>query len=227
MTIIRDIAINAIGAFLGGFALLWVTLSPKGLKFLRSRLKRPSIDIEQRRTPENIFTALELGASAEWVREQLGAPTRVDENWWGYRFSDALVSLHFSTEKSVERIAVAITDSETHFDFPAWHFDCPPLGKITARDLLAVEHLEMQFNDSTRHSELKFTGREGPKGAWHYIAFGSLAPHYPGPILEPRFEWDKEKNRLITDPNDVLINWAAVSRSDKDLGFPWDFGLTI
>ncbi len=85
----------------------------------------------------------------------------------------------------------------------------------------------MEFHDSLRHSELMVTGREGPRGAWHYIAFGALDPHFPGPLLPAEFVWDKEKEVLISDPHNVKINWAAVS-STSDIGvFPWDFGIAV
>ncbi|WP_208458402.1 hypothetical protein [Burkholderia multivorans] len=222
-----DFLVNASGAFVGGLAVVWVTVGLQGFKSLRSKLRRPSVNIERRRTPENIFTGLELGAPAQWVQEQLGAPTRVGPNWWGYRFSDSLVSLRFSADDSLERIAVALTDPQTHFNFPAWHFDCPPLGKITLQDLPIDHHLQMDFRESTRHSELIITGREGPKGACHYITFGALDPHMPGPLLPSSFEWDKEKKMLVSRPESVSINWAEISTSPEHVGFPWDFGLTI
>jgi len=224
---LKDLLVNALGAFLGGLALLWFAMGSRGIRFLRSKVGRPSVRIEQRRTPDNIFTGLELGAPVQWVEQQLGAPTRVGENWWGYRFSDSLVSLRFNSNNSIESIAVALIDSKTTFDFPAWHFDCPPLGNATLGDLLGVEHLSLEFNESLRHSELIVSGREGPRGAWHYITFGALNPHIPGPLLPSNFEWDKAKEVLISKPRDVKINWAAVSSSSRVETFPWDFGLTI
>ncbi|WP_196487179.1 hypothetical protein [Burkholderia territorii] len=224
---LRDFLVNASGAFVGGIAVVWVTVGSQGFKTLRSRFRRPSVNIERRRTPENIFTGLELGAPTQWVQEQLGVPTRVGQNWWGYRFSDSLVSLHFSADESLERIAVALTDRQARFNFPAWHFDCPPLGDITLKNLPIGTHLQMDFNESMRHSELLITGREGPKGAWHYITFGALDPHMPGPLLPSKFEWNKETNVLVSRPENVSINWAEISRSPTRVGFPWDFGLTI
>lgn len=223
----KDIFVNAIGGFLGGLTLLWLAIGSRGIRSLRSKLERPRVRIERRMTPENIFTAIELGAPAQWVQQQLGAPTRVGERWWGYRFSDSLVSLSFSANDSVESIAVALVDPETTFEFPAWHFDCPPLGKMTLRDLLAADHLSLEFNDSLRHSELRITGREGPRGAWHYIAFGVLSPHIPGPLLSVDFEWDKEKDELISQPQEIKINWAVVSSTSNIEGFPWDLGIRI
>lgn len=224
---IKDVLVNAIGGFLGGLVLLWVAMGTQGIRSLRNRWGRPNLRIERRRTPENIFTGIELGAPAQWVQQQLGAPTRVASRWWGYRYADALVALTFGSDDSLESIAVALTNSKTTFDFPAWHFDCPPLGKITVKNLLEVEHLSLEFNDSLRHSELRFTGREGPTGAWHYIAFGALNPNIPGSLLPAEFEWDKANKALVSRSQDVMINWAAVSSSMDIDGFPWDFALTI
>lgn len=223
----RDIAINAIGGFLGGSALLWVAMGSRGIRTLRSRFERPSVRIERRKTPANIFTGIELGAPADWVREQLGPPTRVGDKWWGYRFTDSLFSVEFNENDSVKSISVALTDKNVRFEFPTWHFECRPLGSMTLKDVLSADHLEMEFVDSMRHSELRIKGREGPKGAWHYIGFGALSPHIPGSLLESMFEWDREKNILLSDPDDVLINWATLSSTYDIDCFPWDFGITI
>lgn len=85
----------------------------------------------------------------------------------------------------------------------------------------------MEYNDSTRHSELILTGREGPRGAWHYIGFGALSPHIPGPLLDASFEWDREKSLLVSQPEKVKINWAIVSNTSAIETFPWDFGITV
>lgn len=223
----KDIVVNALGGFIGGLALLWLAMGSRGIRSLRSRFDRPRLSIERPRTPENIFTGLELGAPAEWVKQQLGAPTRVAPNWWGYRFSDSLVSLTFGAGDSLEGIAVALTDSQTTFPFPAWHFDCPPLGLMTLKDLIDVQHLTLAFNDSLRHRELRFTGREGPTGAWHYVAFGALNPNIPGSLLDVEFEWDRAKSALVSNPQNVRINWAAISSSMEPEGIPWDFAITL
>ncbi|MEB0027962.1 hypothetical protein QN375_19635 [Pseudomonas sp. MH9.2] len=223
---LTDIAINAVGGFLGSALLLWLAMGRQGIKTLRSRIARPTVLLQPRKTPENIFTGIELGAPAEWIKEQLGPPNRIAENWWGYRFSDSLVSLTFDASHSLLTLAVALTDETTIFEFPAMHFDCPPLGKIALSDL-EVDHLSLEFNESTRHSELLISGREGPRGAWHYIAFGALSPHIPGPLSESDFRWDKDEAALIGPADQVKINWAAVSATSEIGTFPWDFGLRL
>lgn len=223
----RDIVVNAVGGFLGGLALLWITIGKDGLLGLRAKFSRPRVQLLHGKTPVNIFTGLELGASAAWIRSELGAPTRLQGQWWGYRFSDALVSLTFSPDEALKSVAVALTDPETTFPFPALHFDLPDLGKATLKDVLAAEHLSMEYRDSLRHAELVVTGREGPRGAWHYIAFGALSPHIPGLLLPADFEWDKENGRLLSEPEAVMLNWAAVSSSPDIDGFPWDLGLAL
>lgn len=223
---LADIATNAIGGFLGSAILLWLAMGWQGIRALRSRLARPNVLIRARRTPENIFDGIELGAPAEWIKEQLGPPNRVAENWWGYRFSDSLVSLTFDASDSLLTLAVAITDEKATFEFPAVHFDCPPLGVMTLADL-EVEHLSLEFNESTRHSELLISGREGPRGAWHYIAFGVLSPHFPGPLVEGDFHWNKDEAVLVSPADQVKINWAAVSATSEIGSFPWDFGMRL
>ncbi|MCS0591687.1 hypothetical protein NX782_21065, partial [Massilia norwichensis] len=99
------------------------------------------------KAPSNIFTGIELGTSSLWVQQQLGHPTRVGENWWGYRFSDALVSLEFDASMGIDTIAVALVDAKSTFDFPTVHFDSPPLGKMMLSDVL-VEHLQLEHVES-------------------------------------------------------------------------------
>lgn len=223
----EDILVNAIGGFLGGVALIFLAVSKRGFRFLSSKVERPSLIIERKKTPENIFRGIELGAPARWVEQQLGAPTRTGENWWGYKFSDSLVSLRLDSNNSVETIAVALIDSKTTFNFPAQFFSCPHLGKLTLASLTDVEHLSVRYEESLRHSEIIITGREGPRGAWHYIAFGALSPHIPGALLPSDFDWNKATKTLISQPKDVKINWAAISTVSEINGFPWDFGLNI
>lgn len=221
----KDLFVNALGGFIGGLALLWLAMGSHGIRTLRSRFRRPSLRIERRKTPENIFTGLELGAPAEWVKQQLGAPTRVSSDWWGYRFADSLVCLTFGSDDSLQTIAVALTNPDVTFDFPAWHFDCPPLGRMTLQDLIGVEHLELEFSESLRHRELRVTGREGPTGAWHYIAFGVLDPNFPGSLVVANFEWNAKTAALVSPAKDVKVNWAALSVTPAIEGIPWDFAL--
>lgn len=221
----KEIVVNALGGFIGGLALLWLALGSQGVRSLRSRFERPSLRIERRRTPKNIFSGIELGAPADWVKQQLGAPTRIRDSWWGYRFSDSLVCLTFGSDDSLQTVAVALTDPDVTFDFPTWHFDCPALGQATMQDLVGVEHLDLEFIESLRHRELRVTGREGPTGAWHYIAFGALNPNIPGSLVISEFQWDTQRSVLISRPQDVKVNWAAYSSTSDIEGIPWDFAI--
>ncbi|MFT0865952.1 hypothetical protein [Pseudomonas sp. CAM1A] len=223
---LRDVAINAVGGFLGSALLLWLAMGRQGISALRSRLTRPTVLLQARKTPSNIFTGIELGAPAEWIKEQLGPPNRIAENWWGYRFSDSLVSLVFDENHSLLTLSVALVDEATTFDFPAMHFDCPPLGKMVLSDVL-VDHLSLTFDESLRHSELLVSGCEGPRGAYHYIAFGALDAHIPGPLLGVNFSWNRDEAVLISSPDQVRINWAAVSQTSQIGPFPWGFGLKL
>ena len=222
----KEIMINAIGSFFGGLFLLWLAVGASGIKSLRSRFGRPSIEIQIGKAPRNIFTGIQLGSSASWVQQHLGHPAQIGNSWWGYRFSDALVSLEFDSQMAVDTVAVALVDDKSTFYFPAVHFDCPPLGKALLSDVL-VEHLQIEYVDSLRHSELLVYGREGPPGGWHYITFGVLSPHVPGSLLEIQFEWDKDAELLITPKNKVKINWAALSRRSDPAHFPWDLALNL
>jgi hypothetical protein len=223
---IRDVLVNATGGFLGGVAVLWLAVGRRGLKSLRARFSRPSVRLELGRAPENIFDGIELGSPAQLIELKLGPPTRRYKDWWGYRYSDALVALTFE-DGSLSSIAVALTDPNITFEFPAWHFECPPLGKLTLKELLDAGHLDLSFEESLRHRELRVTGREGPTGAWHGISFGALDPNIPGSLLAVSFDWDREAGVLISPPQDVRVNWAAVHSSYDFDGFPWDFAIKL
>ena len=106
------------------------------------------------------------------------------------------------------------------------HFDCPPLGRMVLSDV-QVSHLAVEFKESTRHSELIISGSEGPRGAFHFIAFGVLSPHIPGPLLLNDFLWDRDESVLISPADQLKINWAAVSVTSEIGTFPWDFGMRL
>lgn len=223
---IKDIAVNAAGGFVGSALLVWIAFGWTGIKNLRSRFGRPQIIFERKKAPENIFIALELGSSSDWIKQQLGNPNKVSEHWWGYRFSDALVSLHFDQSMALETVAVALNNGNANFPFPSVHFDCPPLGKAMLSHVL-VEHLQLEHISARRHTELLVSGREGPTGAWHYITFGALDPLTPGELLPSEFVWSSDENRLITPSEHVKINWAAISSRSEPAHFPWNFALNF
>lgn len=222
----KEILINAIGSFIGGVLLIWIAVGTNGYRSLRAKLLRPTVSLVKGKAPENIFTGLELGSSAQWVHQMLGAPTRMKKGWWGYRFTDALVSLSFSDDDSLVCVSVAVINEDATFHFPSVHFEMPPLGRASLKDLMQ-SHLQWKYDESTRHSEIFVSGREGPRGAWHYVAFGALSPHIPGPLLTTEFNWDRNTNRLVGSPEDVLINWAAISANSHIDTFPWDLGITV
>lgn len=224
---IKDVIVNALGGFLGGMAVLWMAVGSRGFKTLRAKLSRPSVRLELGRAPENIFSGIELGAPVQLIEQKLGPPTRRYKDWWGYRFTDALVALTFYEDGSLNSIAVALTDTSTTFEIPTWFFDCPPLGKLTLKELFDAGHLELRFEESLRHRELRVTCRDGPAGAWHYLSFGALSPNIPGSLHDVSFDWNAEVDALVSLPEDVRINWAAIHMSSDFHGFPWDFAITI
>jgi hypothetical protein len=221
---IKEVAVNAAGGFLGSALLVWIAFGWKGIKAIRNQFERPSIEIERPKAPMNIFRALEIGASAAWIQQQLGHPTKISDCWWGYRFSDALVSLDFDSNLALETVSLALTNDDSIFEFPSIHFECPPLGRAMLSDVF-VEHLDVEHVSSLRHNELLIYGREGPTGAWHNITFGVLNPLTPGELLGSEFNWNGEENRLATPPELVKINWAAISSRSGPAHFPWTFGL--
>lgn len=224
---IEALVVNTLGGILAGISLVWMTLGFNGLRQLKASVSRPTINLSPCRAPRNIFTGLHLGAPRKWVEEKLGAPAQIGKNWAGYIFSDALLSLNFTPDDALECISVAIINDKAVFDFPAIHFECPPLGKLRLSDVLKADHLEMRYDDSLRHQELLVTGREGPNGGWHYIAFGCLDPHAPGLLFPAEFSWDREGNKLLSPAQHLIVNWAAISSNPNIETFPWRLGLIL
>jgi hypothetical protein len=46
-------------------------------------------------------------------------------------------------------------------------------------------------------------------------------------LLASEFQWDREKERLVTPRDAVKLNWAAISTRAGPAFFPWDFGLRL
>lgn len=223
---VKDIAVNAIGGFLGGALLIWLTFGWKGLRDIRSRLERRVVAIEEVKAPSNIFSAFQLESSAEWIRQTLGHPNRIRGRSWFYAFSDGLVYMEFDESMSLRTLALGLTGKNATFQFPTIFFDCPPLGKMKLSDVL-VDDLTLEHRNFRRGSEIIVSGREGSPEAWHYITFGALDSAISGALYPSEFKWDSDEDRLITPASQVDINWAAISSTSEPVTFPRDIGINL
>ena len=99
-----------------------------------------------------------------------------------------------------------------------------PLGKITLAEAME-DGGEFRFRSTLRTEELLFNSRIGPPGAWKHYTFGVLRPLASGMLAEGEFEWDYENKKLISKPENILVNWVGISESSKELWFDWSVAL--
>lgn len=219
-----DFAVSAAGSFFGGMGVVIVTLGPRGLRSVRARFDRPRLQPLLKQCPADLLFAVEIGAPASRVREMLGSPSRASSKSWAYRYLDALVTIDFYDDSSVQTVALALTVNRGTFQVPMFE-DLPPLGNLTLAEVLASTGGTVERRDSLRHEELFTHTRIGPTGAWTNFTFGALWPLAPGRLAPTEFSWNREKDVLETPPNLVPLNWVALSASHEPAWFPWDLGL--
>jgi hypothetical protein len=98
-----------------------------------------------------------------------------------------------------------------------------PLGKLKLADLLRIDpQATVEYRWSMRTEEIVVHLRTGPPGAWNDCYFGALSVSSgAGNLQSTFFEWDREGNRVVTDPQDVLINWTGLSSASEAPYFNW------
>lgn len=219
-----DLAVSAAGSFFGGMGVVFLTLGPRGLRSIRARFDRPRLQALLKQCPVDLLYAVEMGAPASRVQEMLGSPSRTSGKSWAYRYLDALVTINFYDDSSVETVALALTLNRGTFQIPMFE-NLPPLGNLTLADVLASTEGTVDRRESLRHEELFTHIRIGPPGAWLNFTFGALWPLAPGRLAPTEFSWNREKDVLETPPQLVPVNWVALSASQEPAWFPWDLGL--
>lgn len=219
-----DFAVSAAGSFVGGVGVVIVTLGPRGLRSLRAKIDRPRLQSLLNQCPIDLLFAVEIGAPASRVQEMLGSPSLASGNQWAYRYLDALVTIGFYEDSTVQTVALALTEIGSTFEVPMFE-DIPPLGNLTLAAVLATTGGTVERRASLRHEEVFIQTRVGPTGAWTHFTFGALWPLAPGRLAPTEFSWNREKDVLETPPNLVPVNWVALSASQEPPYFPWDLGL--
>ena len=219
-----DFAVSAAGSFFGGMGVVIVTLGPRGFRSVRAKFGRPRLQSLLKQCPADLLFAVEIGAPASRVQEMLGSPSRASSKSWAYRYLDALVTIDFYDDSSVQTVALALTVNRGTFQVPMFE-DIPPLGNLTLGDVLASTGGTVERRDSLRHEELFTHTRVGPTGAWTNFTFGALWPLAPGRLAPTEFSWNRAQDVLETPPNLVPVNWVALSASHEPAWFPWDLGL--
>lgn len=172
-------------------------------------------------TPRDLLRHLEQGVPKERVSELLGAPTYVQENRWLYRYEETRVEIAFDEGASLSDVVIALCHGQVYAGYnPIVDI---PLGKLKLADLLRIDpQATVEYRWSMRTEEIVVHLRTGPPGAWNDCYFGALSVSSgAGNLQSTFFEWDREGNRVVTDPQDVLINWTGLSSASEAPYFNW------
>jgi uncharacterized protein YecT (DUF1311 family) len=176
------------------------------------------------KTPLNLFDVIEPGVPQQRVRDLLGAPTYVEAERWCYRFEETYVELSFNEVDAIRCVVMALCHGYLYRGSHPHHATDVPLGQLTLGDLQKIDQeMTVEFRDSLRTQELFVRGRIGPPGAWGNYSYGALSTFSgAGCLQDTSFKWDKASEKLLTDPNQVLVNWVAATSSSLDVpSFDW------
>jgi hypothetical protein len=169
--------------------------------------------------PSNVFEFLGPGITLERMRSLLNAPHRSFNGQYSYTFSNALLQIISSNDKYIDSVAVAIRGIGEGFQFDVYPYG-DVLGTLKVDQLLA-EDFSIEHQSSMKHEELILRGYYGMPGLYRHFTYGALKAPF---IWESEFAWDTTENILITDPSQVLLNWAAVSSQNEEIWFDfWSF----
>ncbi len=171
-------------------------------------------------TPRNLLQHLELNVPMARVQDLLGTPTYSYDGRWMYRYEETQVEVGFNNDRSVDSVVVALCNGE---NYPGDGLE-RPLGQLTVGDVIRMDsEANLEHGWSARTQELCIRVRTGPAGAGEYRYFGALSVFSgAGNLQDVRFEWDADAGRLVTDPDEILVNWIAISAAaDEPPGFNW------
>ena len=177
---------------------------------------------ELSKTPPDLLQNLEKGVPKARVSHLLGTPTYIHGNIWLYRYEETQVEITFDKHESIADVVVALCHEKIYAGYnPITDI---PLGKLTLADILEIDsQLVLQHRWSMRTEEIFIQVRIGPAGAWEEYFFGALSVYSGvGNLHDVLFDWDRENEKLITNPKDVLINWVGISSSSMEAPhFSW------
>ena len=180
-------------------------------------------ELEPRRlkTPRNLLQHLEQGVPKARALELLGTPTYIHGNVWLYRYEETQLELTFDENESIADVVVALCHGEIYTGYnPIVDI---PLGKLTLADILEIDpQTTVEYRWSMRTQEVFVHVRIGPPGAWDDYFFGALCVFSgAGNLQDVLFEWDREAEKLVTDPKNILINWMGTSSTLESPCFNW------
>jgi len=169
-----------------------------------------ALEIQPIKTPSNLLQIVTPGVPKQRVLDLLKTPSHIHGEHWDYEYEDTIVHVTFNSDGAVELVTVCLRHGCRYSGDTASYYIDKPLGLLTLGDVLQSDPaLDVQYRWTMRTEELIVLGRCGPSGAWIAYCYGALSTPY-GPMQDVRFQWDREGGKLLTSPNDVLINWMAL-----------------
>lgn len=162
-------------------------------------------------TPSNLLSHVSPGVPCEKVRKWLGAPASIHQEVWIYRYVDTQVQVTFDEKDVVGEVVVALVHGHSYRG--SWTPWGPfELGTVTIADLQELGHSLIEHRSSMRTEELIVRARVGPPGAWSECVFGALVIFSgAGALAHVDFEWDWEKQELVSPPSRTLVNWIGMT----------------
>lgn len=172
-----------------------------------------------RELPSSLLSQLRTRTSKGRVKEILGTHHLQSNDTWWYCCPNGFVQIEFRESGGIAAVAVALSAAtpDMQFDVP---FLSVPLGQLSLADVMAVGG-ELSYRFTMRTEEILCLVRVGPPGAGLFITFGALWPHTEVRLRPSEFCWDREADALVSPPENVLINWIAISDSMEEIWFDW------
>ena len=189
-------------------------VSGDAIKKILVRIRRPKVQLS--RAPANILEHIAPGAPADRVRELLGSPHKAVSSVWSYRFEDLLLTIEFWKGGSVRTVLAGVAKIHKRARFKIYPLEFE-LGTLVLSDVVA-DGFNVRLRTTNKTEELLVQKNYGMPGNHWYFTFGALWAPY---IYQSDFKWDYQKNKLNSDPSEVLMNWVAISESSDEVWFDY------
>lgn len=180
--------------------------------------------------PRDFLEKVKLGSTRSKIIAMLGEPdyAQTEVGRWTYTYKEVFLQLAFyPNEGSLKTIILGFKGRPGQDSIRvAWleeklgDLTLATAAKYCMNGLEAVEHTL-----GPRWQELKIEERSGPPNAYQYVTFGALDPLI-GALTPSDFQWDSKTNKLISNPENVLINWVALSANSYDENW-FDWTITV
>jgi len=180
-----------------------------------------NLEIQYKPTPSDLAEHLEPGITSNRVRELIGAPHFISENYWFYRFLETQVEIIFEGEV-IRDITFALIEGEK-YKATLSEVNEYTLGELTFSDLLSEnQNIEVHSRSSGRTHEAYTSIGVGIPGTYRMFYFGAIMPFHGSRLHHTDFDWDIDSQSVKGFPSDAIINWfGTTSRYDEAPGASW------